>query len=33
MPSSKATKNPVQLGGGIRTLAQIENWLDKGLAA
>jgi phosphoribosylformimino-5-aminoimidazole carboxamide ribotide isomerase len=28
----KATKNPVQLGGGIRTLAQIEAWLDKGLA-
>ena len=28
----KATKNPVQLGGGIRTLAQIESWLDKGLA-
>ena len=28
----KATKNPVQLGGGIRTLADIENWLDKGLA-
>jgi phosphoribosylformimino-5-aminoimidazole carboxamide ribotide isomerase len=28
----KATKNPVQLGGGIRTLAHIENWLDKGLA-
>ncbi len=23
---------PVQLGGGIRTLAQIEGWLDKGLA-
>ncbi|WP_332713390.1 1-(5-phosphoribosyl)-5-[(5-phosphoribosylamino)methylideneamino]imidazole-4-carboxamide isomerase [Pelagibacterium mangrovi] len=23
---------PVQLGGGIRTLAHIENWLDKGLA-
>ena len=23
---------PVQLGGGIRTLAQIESWLDKGLA-
>ena len=30
--SSKATKNPVQLGGGIRTLAHIESWLDKGLA-
>lgn len=28
----KATKNPVQLGGGIRTLAQIEAWLAKGLA-
>jgi phosphoribosylformimino-5-aminoimidazole carboxamide ribotide isomerase len=28
----KATKNPVQLGGGIRTLADIESWLDKGLA-
>ncbi|PSJ62160.1 1-(5-phosphoribosyl)-5-[(5-phosphoribosylamino)methylideneamino]imidazole-4-carboxamide isomerase [Pseudaminobacter soli (ex Li et al. 2025)] len=28
----KATKNPVQLGGGIRTLAHIENWLEKGLA-
>jgi phosphoribosylformimino-5-aminoimidazole carboxamide ribotide isomerase len=28
----KATKNPVQLGGGIRSLAQIEAWLDKGLA-
>ena len=28
----KATKNPVQLGGGIRTLAQIEDWLDSGLA-
>tara|TARA_R110002020_G_scaffold47752_15_gene136160 strand:+ start:1069 stop:1833 length:765 start_codon:yes stop_codon:yes gene_type:complete len=27
-----ATKNPVQLGGGIRTLAHIEAWLDKGLA-
>ena len=26
-----ATKNPVQLGGGIRTLAQIEAWLGKGL--
>lgn len=26
-----ATKNPVQLGGGIRTLAHIENWLAKGL--
>jgi phosphoribosylformimino-5-aminoimidazole carboxamide ribotide isomerase len=28
----KATGNPVQLGGGIRTLADIENWLSKGLA-
>ena len=28
----EATKNPVQLGGGIRTLAHIEAWLDKGLA-
>ena len=28
----KATKNPVQLGGGIRKLAHIEAWLDKGLA-
>ncbi len=28
----KATKNPVQLGGGIRTLAHIESWLNKGLA-
>ncbi len=27
-----ATKNPVQLGGGIRTLDDIENWLAKGLA-
>ena len=27
-----ATKNPVQLGGGIRTLAHIESWLSKGLA-
>ncbi len=27
-----ATKNPVQLGGGIRTLKQIEAWLEKGLA-
>jgi len=25
-------KFPVQLGGGIRTLAHIEGWLDKGLA-
>jgi phosphoribosylformimino-5-aminoimidazole carboxamide ribotide isomerase len=28
----KATKNPVQLGGGIRTLADIEGWLAKGPA-
>ena len=28
----KATKNPVQLGGGIRTLDHIENWLAKGLS-
>ena len=28
----KATKNPVQLGGGIRSLAHIETWLSKGLA-
>lgn len=27
-----ATANPVQLGGGIRTMAQIEAWLEKGLA-
>jgi len=27
-----ATSNPVQLGGGIRTLAHIEAWLSKGLA-
>lgn len=27
-----ATKNPVQLGGGIRSLSDIERWLDKGLA-
>jgi len=27
-----ATKNPVQLGGGIRTLGHIETWLAKGLA-
>lgn len=27
-----ATGNPVQLGGGIRTLADIEFWLGKGLA-
>jgi phosphoribosylformimino-5-aminoimidazole carboxamide ribotide isomerase len=28
----KATTNPVQLGGGIRTLEHIENWLSRGLA-
>lgn len=28
----KATKNPVQLGGGIRNISHIENWLSKGLA-
>ncbi len=28
----KATRNPVQLGGGIRTLAHIESWLSRGLA-
>jgi phosphoribosylformimino-5-aminoimidazole carboxamide ribotide isomerase len=28
----KSTKNPVQLGGGIRTIAHIESWLSKGLA-
>jgi phosphoribosylformimino-5-aminoimidazole carboxamide ribotide isomerase len=28
----KSTKNPVQLGGGIRTLAHIESWFEKGLA-
>lgn len=28
----KATGKPVQLGGGIRTLPQIEDWLDRGLA-
>jgi phosphoribosylformimino-5-aminoimidazole carboxamide ribotide isomerase len=27
-----ATSNPVQLGGGIRTLDHIESWLDKGIA-
>ncbi|MEP4034243.1 1-(5-phosphoribosyl)-5-[(5-phosphoribosylamino)methylideneamino]imidazole-4-carboxamide isomerase [Roseibium polysiphoniae] len=26
-----ATSNPVQLGGGIRTLEHIEAWLDKGI--
>ncbi len=28
----KATKNPMQLGGGIRTLDHIENWLSRGLS-
>jgi phosphoribosylformimino-5-aminoimidazole carboxamide ribotide isomerase len=28
----RTVKFPVQLGGGIRTLAHIEAWLDKGLA-
>ena len=28
----KATKNPVQLGGGIRNLQHIEGWLSRGLA-
>ncbi|WP_420412797.1 1-(5-phosphoribosyl)-5-[(5-phosphoribosylamino)methylideneamino]imidazole-4-carboxamide isomerase [Roseibium sp.] len=28
----KSTKNPVQLGGGIRTLDHIEAWLDKGIS-
>ncbi|WP_018236139.1 1-(5-phosphoribosyl)-5-[(5-phosphoribosylamino)methylideneamino]imidazole-4-carboxamide isomerase [Ensifer sp. BR816] len=27
----KATRNPVQLGGGIRTLGHIESWLSRGL--
>lgn len=27
----KATRNPVQLGGGIRTLEHVEQWLEKGL--
>lgn len=27
-----ATKNPVQLGGGIRSIAHIEEWLGRGLA-
>jgi len=27
-----STSNPVQLGGGIRTLQHIERWLNKGLA-
>jgi len=28
----KATKNPVQLGGGIRTLADIEHWIEAGVS-
>jgi phosphoribosylformimino-5-aminoimidazole carboxamide ribotide isomerase len=28
----RATRNPVQLGGGIRTLAHVEAWLAKGLS-
>ena len=28
----KTVKFPVQLGGGIRTLAHIESWLDRGLS-
>jgi phosphoribosylformimino-5-aminoimidazole carboxamide ribotide isomerase len=28
----KSVKMPVQLGGGIRTLAQVEGWLGKGLS-
>uniref|UniRef100_UPI003BA8D18C 1-(5-phosphoribosyl)-5-[(5- phosphoribosylamino)methylideneamino]imidazole-4- carboxamide isomerase n=1 Tax=Stappia sp. TaxID=1870903 RepID=UPI003BA8D18C len=28
----KATKNPVQLGGGIRTLDHVEAWLAKGIS-
>lgn len=28
----RATRNPVQLGGGIRTLEHIENWLSRGLS-
>lgn len=28
----KATSNPVQLGGGIRSLDQIESWLESGLS-
>ncbi len=27
-----ATRNPVQLGGGIRSLAHIEQWLSRGLS-
>lgn len=28
----KATRNPVQLGGGIRTLGHIEDWVRRGLS-
>jgi phosphoribosylformimino-5-aminoimidazole carboxamide ribotide isomerase len=28
----KSTRNPVQLGGGIRTLDHIDSWLTKGLS-
>lgn len=28
----KATKNPVQLGGGIRTLDHVEGWLARGVS-
>lgn len=28
----KATRNPVQLGGGIRSLEHIASWLDRGLS-
>ncbi|AGA65343.1 Phosphoribosylformimino-5-aminoimidazole carboxamide ribotide isomerase [Liberibacter crescens BT-1] len=28
----ESTQNPVQLGGGIRTISQVEYWLDKGVA-
>lgn len=28
----KATSNPVQLGGGIRSLDHIESWLERGLS-
>jgi phosphoribosylformimino-5-aminoimidazole carboxamide ribotide isomerase len=27
-----ATRNPIQLGGGIRSLAQIEAWLERGIS-
>ncbi|RCL00274.1 MAG: phosphoribosylformimino-5-aminoimidazole carboxamide ribotide isomerase [Candidatus Tokpelaia sp. JSC188] len=27
----QATSNPIQLGGGVRSLAHIENWLEKGI--